>query len=182
MTVKDEEVAQIADLLRQRNAIDERIAQVINRPMTSGHLGEWIASRVFDIELEASASKASIDGRFRTGPLQGKSVNVKWYTKREGLLDMISADVLDYYLVMTGPSSTAMSSAGTTRPWRIENVYLFDARQLRNEQQSRGVKVGVASSVPRRYWTEAEIYPEANNPLFNVTPEQAYLLELFSAE
>jgi hypothetical protein len=39
--------------------------------VTAGHLGEWIASVVFDIELESSASAKGIDGRFRSGPLRG---------------------------------------------------------------------------------------------------------------
>ena len=46
--------------------------------MTAGHLGEWIAAQVFDIELERSAY---IGGQFRTGPLQGQTVNMKWYLK-----------------------------------------------------------------------------------------------------
>jgi hypothetical protein len=50
--------------------------------MTSGHLGEWIASQIFDIQLEASAVTAAVDGRFRGGPLAGRSANVKWYLKK----------------------------------------------------------------------------------------------------
>ena len=48
-------LARTAALLRQRNAIDAELARLIQRPMTSGHLGEWIAAQVFGIELEASA-------------------------------------------------------------------------------------------------------------------------------
>jgi hypothetical protein len=47
------EIAKIADLLRERNVIDDAIAKIIGRPMTSGHLGEWIAAQIFDIALEA---------------------------------------------------------------------------------------------------------------------------------
>ncbi len=50
---------QIAQLLRERNAIDAEIAAITHRPMTSGHLGEWIATQNFDIHLERSAD---IDG------------------------------------------------------------------------------------------------------------------------
>jgi hypothetical protein len=78
----EEDLRKIASLLRERNVIDEKIAAVIHRPMTAGHLGEWIASQVFDIELATSAVAAAIDGRFRAGPLQGHTVNVKWYLKR----------------------------------------------------------------------------------------------------
>jgi hypothetical protein len=73
----DDEVAQIARLLIERNAIDDAIAAIIARPVATGHLGEWIASQVFDIELEQSAVTAAIDGRFGSGPLQCDTVNVK---------------------------------------------------------------------------------------------------------
>jgi hypothetical protein len=108
--VTDDEVAHIARLLSQRNAIDDTIAAVIQRPMTAGHLGEWIAAQAFGIELEQSAVTASIDGRFRSGPL-----------------DMSESSVLDYYLVLTGPRSAALTSRGGTRPRRIDHVYLFHA-------------------------------------------------------
>ena len=44
-----------------------------------------------------------IDGRSANDPLAGKTVNVKWYGKREGVLDINPAGVPDHYLVMTGP-------------------------------------------------------------------------------
>jgi len=60
---------------------------VINRPVTAGHLGEWIVSQIFDIVLEESAATQGFDGRFRSGPLQACTVNIKWCMKRTGLLD-----------------------------------------------------------------------------------------------
>jgi len=57
-------------------------------------MGEWIASKVFDIQLEDSAVAKAIDGRFRSGPLAGKTVNIKIYGKREGLLDTNSDPTL----------------------------------------------------------------------------------------
>jgi hypothetical protein len=72
------------------------------------------------------------------GPSQGRTVNIKWYLKREGLLDTTESTALDYYLVLTGPPAAAASSRGTTRPWSIQAVFLFDARQLRSEQITRG--------------------------------------------
>ena len=91
-------------------------------------------------------------------------MNIKWYLKREGLLDTTESAVLDYYLVLTGPPSAAESSRGSTRPWCIQAVFLFDARQLRTDQIRRGVKRGVASSVINQQWAAAEIYPSANAP------------------
>jgi hypothetical protein len=177
--VNDEHLKRIAELLRERNAVDAEIAAIMHRPMTSGHLGDWIASQVFDIELEPTATATAIDGRFRSGPLQGRTVNIKWYVKREGLLDMSESDQLDYYLVLTGPPSGAVSSRGATRPWCIEAVFLFDARQLGAEQVERGVKRGIASSVLKRQWTAAQVYPAASSSLLTVTSRQAEMLRLF---
>jgi hypothetical protein len=174
------QVEQIASLLRERNALDERIGAVIQRPMTSGHLGEWIAAQVFGIELAASAVEAGIDGWFTAGPLSGRSVNVKWYLKREGLLDVTAAPNLDYYLVLTGPASAALSSRQGLRPWCIAAVHLFDAKQLLEEQRARGVKTGTASSVRAAQWDAAEIYPRPVNPVLSVSADQAALLRLFA--
>lgn len=180
--MNDDQVTVIAGLLRERNAIDAKIASIVGRPMATGHLGEWIASRVFGIELEPSAVTAGIDGVFRAGALAGTTVNVKWYLKREGLLDTSESARLDYYLVMTGPAGAAASSRGAMRPWCVDAVYLFDARQLRAEQEARGVKRGVASSVLKSQWAAAEIWPIAANPQLTVSDEQGRLLALFRSE
>jgi hypothetical protein len=110
----------------------------------------------------------------------GRTVNIKWYLKREGLPDTTESPAPDYYLVLAGPRSPAGSSRGATRPWRIEAVYLFGARQLRSEQIARGVKRGVASSVIKQQWEAAEIYPSASNPGLAVTSQQAEQLRLFA--
>jgi hypothetical protein len=173
-------LTRVATMLRERNTIDAELASLIQRPMTSGHLGEWIAAQIFDIELEPSASAAGIDGRFRSGGLQDRTVNIKWYLKREGLVDTTESTMLDYYLVLAGPPSAAISSRGTTRAWCIQAVFLFDARQLRSEQTARQVKRGVASSVPKQQWAAAEIYPSAINPELAISPWQAEQLEQFA--
>jgi hypothetical protein len=175
----DDDLEGLAALLRERNRIDARIGDLLGRPMTSGHAGEWIAAKIFDIQLEASASAAAIDGRFRAEPLAGKSVNVKWYLKREGLLDMTPSPDLDYYLVFTGPNAKAGDLKGL-RPWVISSVYLFDAQELQAEQMERGVKVGIASSVTQRQWVSAEIYPNATNGRLNLTDTQRRQLALFA--
>lgn len=146
--------------------------------MTAGHAGEWIASRIFDIELEPSAVAKAIDGRLRSGPLTGKSVNVKWYLKREGILDMTEAAELDYYLVLTGPKVT-VKDVRTIGAWRIDAVYLFDSQRLLAEQHARGVKVGVASGVRVAQWLAAEIYPAPTNPALPLTEDQRHQLALF---
>jgi hypothetical protein len=107
---------------------------------------------------------------------------IKWYLKREGLLDTSEPMLLDYYLVLAGPPSVAVSSQGHRRPWCIAAVYLFDARRLRAEQIARGVKQGAASSVTRQQWAAAEIYPVSCNRAFAVTAQQAEMLALLRPE
>lgn len=175
----DRQLEELAEMLRERNVIDARIGQLINRPMTAGHAGEWIASRIFDIELEPSAVAKAIDGRFRTGPLAGRSVNVKWYLKREGLLDMTEDPALDYYLLLAGPKASSRDDR-TLRPWRIDAVYLFDAQALLTQQRDRGVKTGVAAGVRAQQWQDAEIYPTQTCQALILSAMEREKLRLFA--
>lgn len=72
----------LAKLIRARNSIDDAIADIIQRPALSQHIGEFIAAAVFDIELERSAVHPGHDGRFVAGPFAGRTVNVKLYGQR----------------------------------------------------------------------------------------------------
>ncbi len=174
-----DDLHRLAELLKAKNAIDNLIAALINRPALLGHTGEYIASRVFQIELEKSASHKAIDGRFKEGGLGGCTVNVKWYTKHDGLLAVSPGDQPRYYLVLAGPRTAPVSSVGTTRPWSIETVFLFDAQALVADLEKRGTKLSVATSVPRDFWQAAEIYPEQRNNALVLTNEQKAQLALF---
>ncbi len=171
----------LAELVHAKNRIDGKIAKIIGRPSLIGHVGEYIASEIFKIGLEQSAVEKGIDGRFTQIPLKGQTVNIKFYAKRENLLDINpDPDYLpDYYLVMTGPKSGAVSSRGATRPWRISSVYLFNSQKLRNELDNRGVKIGIATSVISKLWDEAEIYPNQRNSTIPLSEEQVRQLRLF---
>jgi len=174
------DLTRLADLLKEKHVIDEKIANLVGRPAQIGHVGEHIASAIFDIKLEASATAKGIDGHFVTGPLAGRSVNVKWYAKLENALDLTPAFLPDEYLVLTGPRSTALSSRGVHRPWRIQFAFLFDARSLAQQLSAHGSNLGVASSVPGRYWDEAEIYPAQNSKRLLLSDEQRSMLALFA--
>ena len=175
-----QEVERVAELLRQRNAIDAEIARITDRPMAAGHLGEWLASRIFGIKLEPNAANPGIDGAFSTGPLSGRTVNVKWYLKREGLLD-IAATSPDYYLLMTGPVSAATSSRGHHRPWCITSVFLFETDHLLEDLHRSGVKVGIATSVRASQWEAAQLYPHTRMTALTLDEEQQRLLSLLAA-
>lgn len=175
-----DELEKIAELLEKRKQIDREISKIIGRPALVGHIGEYIASKIFQIKLEDSASAKGIDGVFIKGPLKGKTVNIKLYRKREGILNITLDNLADYYLVLTGPKSAAATSRKSSRPIVISNAYLFKMPELISKLRKRGVKIGIATSVAKYYWTEAEIYPHKINDKFELTTEQARLLELFT--
>lgn len=162
----------VAGLIQERNRIDAELSACIGRPALTGHLGDWIAARIFGIELEKSATAKGIDGRFA----DGRTVNVKWYLKQEGLLDL-REEGPDLYLVLAGPKAPAASSRGTVRPMVVDAVYLFDAMAVVADLRASGRKIGVASSVRAELWAAAEIYPR-HNLAFSVTAEQWELLAL----
>jgi hypothetical protein len=83
------------------------------------------------------------------------------------------------YLVLTGPRSAVPTSRDSSRPWRIDHVYLFHAPTLLAEQRARAVKTGVAASVRKSQWDAAEIYPVPSNPLLTLSERQTGLLGLF---
>ena len=171
-----EQMQRLAELVRQKNYADGRIAEVIGRPTITGHFGEFVASEIFGIELHGSAVQKDSDGHFVSGPFAGRTVQIKFYPKNESLLDMKAGGAQDFYLVLTGPRSAAVSSRGKTRPWVIEEVDLFDAAFLVRNLTS---KIGIATSVRREFWDAAEIYPR-HNPSFPLTEIQRAMLAMFS--
>ncbi len=172
----------LADLLAELNSIGNRISEITQRPATIGHTGELIASQIFDIELEESTSEKGFDGHFRSGSLSGKTVNIKWYSKQEYLLDITPNSLPDYYLVMTGPKDLEGTSKGGMRPWLINSVFLFNAAELVIELTARGVIVGTASSVRKHEWQAAEIYPNKRSMVYRMTDEQMAQILAFDSD
>jgi len=177
-----DDLEKLTALLSEMNSIGTKISEITQRPATIGHTGEYIASKIFDIELEESASAKGIDGHFRSGHLAGKSVNIKWYSKLEYMLDITPQALPDYYLVMTGPKGQAVSSRGSIRPWLINHVFLFNAAELVIELNARGVKIGVASSVRKHEWQAAEIYPNKRNMAYRLSDEQMSTILAFDSD
>ena len=174
-----ENLEQLAIAIRNKNAADESVARIIGRPAQIDHTGEYIAATIFGIKLEQGTKAKSPEIHFTIGKLKGKSVEIKWYTKMEGLLDIDPDKPPDYYLVITGPIGAASSSREATRPWLISFVYIFDARDLLDRLDMEKVKTGTAASVPKQLWQEAELYPEQRSDLLTLDNEQMRLLSLF---
>jgi len=106
----------LVTLLSEMNSIGEKVSEITQRPASRGHTGEYIAAEIFDIELEESANAKGFDGRFRSGSLAGRTVNVKWYGKLEYMLDINPDALPDFFLVMTGPKALEMTSKGSIGP------------------------------------------------------------------
>jgi len=173
---------QLADLLTEMNSIGERISEITQRPATIGHTGEYIASAIFDIELEESASAKGIDGRFRSGSLAGRTVNIKWYSKLEYMLDITPNYLPDFYLVMTGPKELEGTSKGGIRPWLIEFAFLIiSSAEMMIELEARGVKIGAATSVRKHEWQAAEIYPNKRSMVYRMSDDQMGMLMAFGS-
>ena len=168
----------VAMLLQARNEIEARITDIVGRPLVHGHLSDWIGAQIFDIELAPAAHRA-VDGWFRSGPLAGRTVNIKHYTRGDGLLDLTDSDELEYYLVMTGPRGAAHPRAH--RPWGIDHVYLFDAFDLAQKLRAEMRRIGVATSVRAEHWHAAEIHPRAAVQGFRLTPAQTAALAGFAS-
>ncbi len=79
-----QDMRDLAKLIRDRNSIARRITEIIDRPAQIGHIGEYIASKVFDIRLEESAVTKGFDGAFSSGPLHGQTVNIKFTANERG--------------------------------------------------------------------------------------------------
>ena len=176
-----DDLDRLAELVKERNLLEREITALIDRPAQIGHIGEYIASRIFRIALVESASHKAIDGHFSDSPLKGCSVNIKWYALHEGLLDVTPDSLPDQYLVLSGPKSGVMSSRGRVRPWTIDGVFLFDAHSLISNLRTRGVELGIACSVAQQYWQEAEVYPNQRNTALLLSDEQRRQLSLFRA-
>ncbi|WP_433352132.1 hypothetical protein ACQPYV_17920 [Micromonospora saelicesensis] len=174
-----EKLHQLAALLQARDDLDARIAALTGRSARPGDIGEFIAAQVFDIELAGMAVQAGYDGFFRSGPLAGRTVNVKTYGDVFTGID-ISPHPCDFYLIFSGPPR----SLGAVRhhQWQISAAYLFDTPRLIETLASRGVKVGIATSIRRADLDGALIFPGTNGTsLLRLTPEQTALLNLFGA-
>jgi hypothetical protein len=179
MVDKGENLKKLAQAIKQRTVADNEIAGITGRPCERGHTGEYIAAYIFNITLQKSASHKGTDGHFNSGNFSGKTVNIKWYGKQEGLLDINPEALPDFYLAMTGPKAGTVSSRGTTRPWLISYVYLFNAAELIGALNRRGAKIGIATSIQGELWEAAEIYPTPRNSQLLLSDEQRSQLRLF---
>lgn len=173
-----DELHQLAALLRDRDALDAKIARLTGRSARQGDIGEFVAAQVFDIELAENPVQAGHDGTFRSGPLAGRTVNVKTYGDAFAGID-ISPHSCEFYLVFSGPRRAV--GAVTHHRWQVSAAYLLDTRRLRETLTGRGVKIGTATSIRKADLEAARIFPDSNpNAPLRLASEQVALLSLFA--
>ncbi|HOD84787.1 MAG TPA: hypothetical protein PKG77_25505 [Phycisphaerae bacterium] len=177
----DSKMDDLARLIAEHNAVIRSIARLIGRPANIGNVGEYIAGVAFDIQLQESANNKSYDGRFRSGPLAGQSVNVKWYSQQQTSLDLTETPP-DWYLVLVGPPAAKKTMVKWAGQWAIESVFLFNGPSLTDTLRRNGCLIGLASSVRREYWERARVYPCATTTSLQLTADQLRLLGLFSSD
>ncbi len=169
----------LADLLRARNTVESNVANLLERPMTLGAVGDYIAAEIFGITLVQSTSHTEFAGIFSDPELAGKTVDIQWYPRREGNIHVHTEPVPDYYLILAGPKPEASTAHSLTSPWLIHSVHLFKSQDLLIALRERGVQIGTRTSVITQLWERAEIYPEAHNHELHLTEEQCQFLKLF---
>ena len=169
---------ELSDLLKEQNRIHKHISLIIQRPGFAGHLAEFIAANIFDIQLNENAAQKGMDGYFNSGILAGKTVDIKYHGKHEGSLNMKPAAYPDYYLVLAGPKTYAGSSRKKEGPFTIHFVFLLESEPLVNELRKRNAKIGIATGVRKAIWDECEIFPRPNEK-YLLTDNQISLLESY---
>ena len=186
-----EDLKELSDLLQTRNRTEKDVNQLIERPVTTGILGEYIAGEIFDIKLADSGSNQGKDGdftggRFRGSNLEGKGVNVKWYTSKYNYIVMDSkcCNRPDYFLVLRGGTDNKPKVEGQFFPLHIETVHLFPAEELVKELEGK-VKIGPlpgrSTSVKSEYWDKYKIYSAERSYHCDPVGNREYeLLNLFS--
>jgi hypothetical protein len=174
---------QLADAIRQRNQAEDRIATIVGRPVSAGTLYQFVACRVFDIDLDGPDCDVLHGvGRFCSGPLAGRSVAVRRTGVSTRSLDITIDPLPDFILVMACSDAVSVSPEFDARPSLVDRVYLFDAGRLVAELEGRGRKVGAGTVVDRLTWQAAEIYPQQRSGHYLLSGAQRHALGLFGPE
>lgn len=178
------DLTHLADLVRIRNTVKSSVSRIIGRPAETGHLTEYIASQIFDIELHGSAVHKASDGVFRfPSSLAGFSVNVKYRSTSSRRLNIENSSTLThhphYYLAFRGPNVSKGPTNEKTLPLVIAAVYLFFSAELIPALVADG-GANVGPSVKSEYWAQAMLYPEQVNQALILTDAQRAALALFA--
>lgn len=170
----------LAELLRARNTVESNIANLLQCDVDLSHIGEQIAASIFGIRLVPTLNPNGPAGIFTQSALLGKTVDIRWYPRREGFLNIHTDPAPDYTLVLAGPKLDPNEARALVNPWIISSAYLFHMPDLLATLRARGVRVGPRVSVNSHLWEQAEIFPVQRNPTLPLSNEQRQSLQLFA--
>jgi hypothetical protein len=174
----------LADLIRIRNFVNASVGRSIRGPAETGRIAEFVASEIFDIELEEKFVTKAIDGKFRSPlNLKGATVNIKYRSSSSLRLNLINSDDPsdhpDFYLALRGPFVAKSPNSEKVLPFVINSVYLFSATSLIERMKAEGYMT-FGPSVKKAYWDESMIYPKQVNPALVLSDEQRATLAHFA--
>jgi hypothetical protein len=172
-------LSRLAELLRARTTVESNIANLLKCEVDLSNVGEHIAARIFGIRLIPATGQTGLVGIFTNPALMGKTVDVRWYPRREGYLNIHTDPAPDYTLVLAGPKIDPNEARALANPWIITSVYLFQMQELLSTLRTRGIRVGPRVSINTHLWEQAEIFPHQHNPGLILADEQRQLLKLF---
>lgn len=173
------DLARLAELLHARNTVESNIANLLNCSANLSSVGEYIAANIFGITLIPSAQHSEFEGIFAHGQLAGKTVDIQWYPRREGFMNIHPQRSPDFYLVMAGPRQESSTTRALVNPWLITSVHLFESSELLAALHERGVQIGSHTSIINQFWERSEIFPQLHNQSLLLTDEQRQLLQMF---
>lgn len=133
-------LTKLSELLKAQNQIHYEISKIIKRPAQHGHIVEFIAASIFGIQLNQNAAQKGMDGIFTSGLLNGRSVDIKYHSKHEGLLNANVMALPEYFLILAGPKSPAVSSKNQHHPFTIQFVFLLNSTDIIEEATEVGKK------------------------------------------
>jgi hypothetical protein len=170
----------LAELLRARNTVESNIANLLQCDVDLSNVGEQIAANIFGIRLTPTLNYGGPAGIFTHPALAGKTVDIRWYPRREGFLNIHTDPAPDYTLVLAGPRLDPNEARALVNPWIITSAYLFHMPDLLATLRARGVRVGPRVSVNSQLWERAEIFPTQRNTGLLLNNEQRQFLRLFA--
>jgi hypothetical protein len=173
-------LSRLAELVRARNTVESNMVNLIEREVHLNSVGEHIAANVFGIRLVPTTIQSGFVGIFTTPALSGKTVDIRWYPRRESYINIHTDPAPDYSLILAGPRVEPGEARGLANPWLLTSVYLFSMQDLLASLRARGVRIGPRVSINSQLWELAELFPVQRNPTLMLTDSQRQLLKLFA--
>lgn len=171
------ELIELSSLIKRINDANEDIAELIGRPAKLEGMGEAIAAGILKLRLNDAAPHLPRTGVFTEGPLSGKSVVINWYLRFFNHVDF--SDDVDCYLFLVGCHKFYQTPHEYYRPILINSVYIFKRETVDGIIDLNDWTTSMQVPVRIRDWDKAEIFPESNSPILELTDEQKEMFRLF---